>query len=478
MGKFARKFEPLYRKWRGSIFEFVRAFNFTPTAQQAQLLEMVQKASDGTGNKWIACKSGQGPGKTTISVFIGMWRALRNKNGMTVVSAPTMRQVKDVWLAEARRQMANAHPLLKKLITVTKSKVVMGDATTPDWGVKTVTATRPENAQGLHQENMSVILEEASGIPRPLVEQFKGTLTNEDQLFMLIGNPNTRDCSFFDCFNTQRHMWATLTFNAEESPIVSEANIARLAEEFGLDSDVYRIRVLGEFPYSDPNCVMSSEDIEKITKKSLMYKMALIARKLGNRLAPAKQFGIDFARYGGDENVIFRRQGEALVEFGFWPHTDPNDIVDKAFAMQVAAGWSNSDTWYVPDAGGMGQGVMRNFQDAGKRFIEFHNGGRPGDKQYENRITEGWFQMARKVKSGQIYLPRDPRLIQQLSSRQFYTTRQGKLILETKDEYQKRGHDSPDRADAAILAMYDELMASSRISGSGHGRRTGRSVVV
>ncbi|MCP4897896.1 MAG: hypothetical protein GY906_13065 [bacterium] len=473
MGKFARQFEPLYRKWRGSIFEFIRAFNFEPTDQQAGLLKLVQNAADGTGSKWIACKSGQGPGKTTISVFIGLWRAIRAIDAMTVVSAPTMRQVKDVWLAEARRRMETAHPLLKRFIDVTKSKVVIGNR--PDWGVKTVTATRPENAQGLHQDNMSVILEEASGIPRELVEQFKGTLTNEDQLFLLIGNPNTRDCSFFDCFNSQRHLWDCLTFNAEDSPIVAAANIARLEDEFGRDSDVFRIRVLGEFPFSDPNCVMSSEELEKVMVKALLYKMALIKRRLGSKYAAAKQFGLDFARFGGDENVIYRRQGEALVEFGFWPHTDPNDVVDKAFAMQAEAGWSNNDTWYVPDAGGMGQGVMKNFSRASKKHIEFHNEGRPGDKQYANRITEAWFQLARKARRVACYLPRDPRLIQQLSTRQYYTTRKGQLILETKDEYMKRGHTSPDRADGAVLAMYDELMATSRISGADSSRRVGSS---
>jgi hypothetical protein len=224
--------------------------------------------------------------------------------------------------------------------------------------------------------------------------------------------------------------------------------------------------VLGEFPFSDPNCVMSSEDIEKCCIKANMYRMALLKRNMGNMVAIARQFGLDFARFGGDENVIYRRQGEALVEWGRWPHTDPNDVVDKAFAMQVAAGWSNKDTWYVPDAGGMGQGVMRNFQHANKNFIEFHNAGRSGDPQYDGRITAAWFQLAKKVKAYRCYMPKDSRLIQQLSSRQYYTTRKGKLILETKDEYMKRGHDSPDRADAAVLAMYDDLMASSRIAGA------------
>jgi ribosomal protein L35 len=65
-----------------------------------------------------------------------------------------------------------------------------------------------------------------------------------------------------------------LTFNAEESPewIVNPQRNKDLEDLYGRDSDVYRIRVLGEFPHSDPNCVFSSEDLEKCTDKKLMYR--------------------------------------------------------------------------------------------------------------------------------------------------------------------------------------------------------------
>src|SRR5690606_1268772 len=108
--------------------------------------------------------------------------------GLVIVTAPTMKQCREVWLVEARRLMERALPALKKFVKITRTKVEIGGI--PDWGVKTVTATREENAQGFHAEHMMVIAEEASGISREIMTQFKGTLSNPDALFLMIGNPN------------------------------------------------------------------------------------------------------------------------------------------------------------------------------------------------------------------------------------------------------------------------------------------------
>lgn len=459
MGRFARYFEKFYEETSSDIYAFCRALGFTPSFQQRLLLDAVK-----AGHKRIACKSGQGPGKTTVSAVIGLWRTWRRFGALTVITAPTMRQCRDVWLVEARRRLKNAHPVLQKFFNITKSKVEIGGD--PDWGVRLVTATKEENAQGYHQDNMTVIVEEASGVNREIITQFKGTISNEDSLFILIGNPNTRDCAFFDCFNRHRHDWHCLTFNAEETPsyIVDPASRRKLADEFGRDSDVYRVRVLGEFPHSDPNCVISSDQCEACLDKSLYLKHILTHRDSDCGGGRAQQFGIDLARFGGDESSIFRRSGNTIVEWKTFNHTEPGHVVDAAFQMQMEAGWKDRDTVFVVDAGGMGQGVMSKFYDAGKKVVEFHNGGKSLDPQYDNKITEGWFTLGRKLKNKNASIPNDNILIQQLCGRQYFTTKKGKLILETKDQYLERNENSPDRADGIVYAFYDHIQASASVT--------------
>lgn len=466
MGRAARRLSANYEAVRYDVFKFCRALNYTPTWQQRELLEIVQRQ---TQRQRIAVKSGKGPGKTTTSGVIALWWAIKNYGTKIILTAPTMRQCKDQWLSEVRRTMDKADPWLRQLIKVTSTRVVIGGNS--DWGIQIVTATNPEALAGWHEKNLKVIVEEASGVDRTLIQTLVDTLSNPNSALLMIGNPTSRESKFFECFNSERSKWETLTFNAEETPASEFFDPRRnqeLEEEFGRDSDVYRIAVLGEFPHSDPNCVISSEALEKVTEQSLLLKAA--------RMSSVKQTGLDFARFGGDENVAFRRSGEALVQWTRMARVDPSILVDKAFSWQLDCGWRDQDCWYVADAGGMGQGIMHRFYDAGKQILEFHNGGAAVEGQkYANLVTEAWWNFAQKVKAGRCYIPKDNLLIQQLCSRQYYMNKKGRIVLESKDDYMKRGHDSPDRADACVMAFYDQTVAAAGAVSGGYGT-TGRSV--
>lgn len=454
----AKAFSEFYEAMRSDIYVFCRAMNYDPSPQHRQLLDAVQAALHKQGPSKIAVKSGQGPGKTKCSGIVGLYLLLHNPYTKLLLTAPTMRQCKDAWLGEVKQSLNAADPMVRRLFHLTGTGIGVLGRKPSEWGCLLLTATRSENLQGQHRKDMHLIVEEASGVPRELVEQFKGTLSNPNAIFIQIGNPNSRESQFFDCFNSQRHKWRNFTWSAEDTPAsewFDPQRNADLEEEYGRDSDVYRVRVLGEFPDTDPNCVMSSEDLEICGDRKLLIP--------STRLSQVKSFGIDFARFGGDESAIYRRSGEAIVESFVKPNIDPNDLCDKAFDMQLKAHWRDQDCWFVADAGGLGQGVMGNFYRALKRLTEFHNGGSPTDRQYANKVTQAYFEMAKKVKQHAMYLPRDHVLIQQLSSRQYTTNIKGKLILETKDIYMKRHELSPDRADGMVLAMWDHRQANATI---------------
>ena len=469
MVSFVRHFEDFYRETSRDIFKFARALNFEPTWQQEQLLRAVQAASEGRGPHWIACRSGKGPGKTTASSLVGLWWSYRSHMGLCDVTAPSMKQCTDIWMKEARDHLQRAVPVLRKIIKAYRTRIEMFG--NPDWGVKCITATREENIQGIHNPNLAVIVEEASGVSTDIINAMKGTLSNPNSLFLLIGNPNTRTCAFFDCFHSQKHKWKCLHWNAEETPESAWFSRQRnrdIEEEFGKDSDVYRVAVLGEFPHTDPRCLISSEDMELVGDRDLLLPCSRLERPTGGI---ARQFGMDFARFGGDESTLFRRTGNSIVEKKIYAHGEPIRVVEESFWMQEAAGWTDRETWFVADAGGMGQGVMFKFHDHNKKVIEFHNNGTAIEKDYANKITEAWFNLSRLVKTQRCYIPLDPLTVAQLSNRQYFTNKKGQLILESKDEYIRRGYDSPDRADGLVLAFYDEVEAVSRLSVQANERK-------
>ena len=479
MGSFRESFAELYAPVRADIFTYCRALNHEPTPQQAHIYKMVMDGVYGRASNRISVKSGQGAGKTMAMGVTASWLAIRNTGAMLPITAPTLRQCK-TWLVELGRTIEAADPWVRRLFTFQKTKLVVCGK--DDWGISLVTASTPQTAQGLHEKNMSILVDEASGVSSELLEQWNGTFTNRGvpgnyPIFGMWGNPNTRATFFFRSFNDLREFFQTYTINTEECPIVSAEGPAFIAAAYGKDSDVYRVRVLGEFPHMDPTNIMSSEDLDACARTSKLIYIR-VPRIWNGRNAPARQFGIDFARFGGDESTIYRRSGDAIVEWMPYSHVDPARVAEAAFLMQTRAGWKNDECIYVPDASGMGQGVMHKFHDAHKRVMEFHNGSASADPSYENRITQAWFNMAAKVRAKQCHIPNDNRLIQQLSTRRYFVTKKGKIVVEPKEDYVKRGFNSPDRADGIVTAFFDGVEAKTQIAqrtpgGASGGKRIG-----
>ncbi len=370
------------------IFILAEAIGFEPTWQQEQAMISIMQ-----GCRKLAIKSGQGPGKTIFSAVAGLFRLLQNDDHKLLLVAPTMHQAKSVWLSQVRKLVNSpkAHPIFRKEIfdvTATEVRVLGNPASV--WGATLNTAsTTSEKAQGQHAESMDVFFEEASGIPADIVEQYEGTMTNPDAFFLQIGNPNKRTSPFFNCFNRDKHKWTNYTWNAEETPASKWFNPGRnheLADKYGRTSDVYRVRVQGEFPHSDPDAIMSHEDLEGCFDRKRMIELSGMRNSFD--ILPM-QFGLDLARFGGDENVVFQRQGYAVRKWEFWPHKDPNEVVLESFQWQRKSGWSDKECLYVPDAGGIGQGVMYRFEENNKCFYEFHNQASAYEGgEYDNQITE------------------------------------------------------------------------------------------
>lgn len=453
------------------IFEFCHWMGFNPTPQQRKLLQAVAD-----GELRIACKSGQGPGKTTISTLIGLWWTLRRKGSTTMVTAPSMNLAKTVWLAECRRRMECAHPLIRKFIKVTKSEVQVGGRTGKvddpniNWKIIMRTASSAEGIQGQHHDNLNLIIEEASGMEDDIVEALLGTVTNvqseytpdaEDASILMIGNPTRVDCYFYKCFTSERDRWHCLTFNAEESPIVNKDKIAQDEREFGRESNYFRVRVLGEFPLMDARGVIDPDALEQclITNTLLDVKEAARMHK------GTKQWGIDLARQGGDETVVYRRVGGVVAEHRIWPKTpgfEPAHAIKWCFLRQAELRWRDQETIYCFDFNGVGQGVRHLFDDRNKMDYGFHGHGKANNsRKYADRLSEAWFHLARLIKERKVILPDDRVLIRQLISRHYDVTIDNRLQVEPKKHYIKRLETtSPDRADALVMAFYETEIAA------------------
>lgn len=449
-----------------------------PHWQQKQLLDAYMSREK---NRRIAVRSGQGPGKTWASALVGTHWSFTNRDSRLIVTAPTMAQCKSAWLAQARDLIQNnerADPRIRAVFKFLGTSYSMYRQNPNDWGCVLRTATNAESAQGQHRENMAVIAEEASGISRSLITQYKGTLSNAEgkSMLLFIGNPNTRTCDFFDCFHAQSHRYVTIHWDAEETPestYFSRRRNDEIAEEFGRDSDVYRVRVKGEFPHTDSSVLINEADLLLCTKpEAKKAAMEVNAKALKVR----NQIGVDLARYGGDENSISTFSGNIQLARESYSRTDPNATIDRAIVLQEHYGWDSADCMFVVDTSGMGEmaaGQIGSQRRMNRRMHEFYsqNTAMESDK-YANKISEAWCLFAKEVRNHRIYLKYDKRTFQQLSNRLYSVNKHGQILIESKDDYKKRNKDSvdgelglsPDRADGDVMGYYPCAAMSVRVA--------------
>ena len=91
-------------------------------------------------------------------------------------------------------------------------------------------------------------MDEASGIPDQVFEVARGALSTPGARVVMAANPTRTTGYFYQAFHRNREAWDLLTFSCADSLLVSKEYVEAMREEYGTESDIYRVRVLGEFP--------------------------------------------------------------------------------------------------------------------------------------------------------------------------------------------------------------------------------------
>lgn len=435
-----------------NIIDYIKeVIGATPDDIQGEILLSVQN------NMKTAVRSGHGIGKSAMQAWVIKWFMYSRPFPKIPCTAPTQHQLKDILWAEVskwNRQAADQH-LFQWTAETFKHK-----AHPEEWFAVARTASTPDALQGFHADHILYVIDEASGVRDEIFQPVLGALTSDNSKLFMCGNPTRTSGFFFDAFNKNRAIFATFRVDGRTSPRVSRAFIQSIIDLFGEDSDVFRVRVAGDFPKAEPDSFIPLDWVERALAKSAITLQSKVQRL---------DIGVDVARFGDDESVIASviDKKKQLPSETYY-HNDTMKLTGR-LVQKVERNINFAREIHVKiDCDGLGVGVYDRFREVirEKRWrnvyaYEGHFGGeggklKEGDPiEFENSTGLMWGAVREKLRTGKIELWNDQEQTAQLSNRKYRVNSDGKIVLERKEEMKKRGLKSPDRADALVLAIWD-----------------------
>ena len=417
-----------------------------PDPWQIEFLKAIAR-----GDRKISVRSGHGVGKSTASSWAMLWYFMTRSPVKVVVTAPTSSQLYDAMFAELKRWI-NAMPLpLQGLLTVKQERIEFNAAPTEMFiSARTSRAEQPEALQGIHSENVMLVADEASGVPEQVFEAAAGSMSGHNAVTLLLGNPVRSSGFFYDTHTRLADEWTTFQVSCLDSPRVSDEYVKEMAMRYGEESNVYRIRVIGEFPKGDDDTVIAMDLLESAVNRDVAP----------SDYAPML-WGLDVARFGSDRSALCKRQGNAVTEnIRTWKNLDLMQLTGAVVAEYQALPPSQQPKEILVDSIGLGAGVVDRLRELGlpARGINVSESPAMGGT-YRNLKAELWYKARAWLEARDCKMPKDEVLIAELATVRYSFTSNGKIAIEGKDEIKRRGLPSPDKADAFVLTFASDAMA-------------------
>jgi phage terminase large subunit len=434
--------EALLNSWRASPLTFVRGcLRVEPQEwQRVDVLEPIER-----GERFIAIRAGHGVGKTTIEAWLILWFLLFRRPCKIPVTANSQDQLRDVVWAEVAKWARHLPPFLRDRLEIHTEKIfIKADPEGAFAVARTARPEKPEALQGFHSENLLFIIEEASGIEDIIFETAGGALTGPHVMALMCGNPTRASGYFHRAFTTGRKQWHCVHVPCSRSTTATPEYAQKMADEYGEDSNVYRVRVLGEFPRSEDNAVIA---------------LHLIEAAIGREVRPTESgvvWGLDVARFGDDTTALAKRRGNVLLEpLKEWRKIDNMQVVGKIMREYDETPRDMRPQSINVDVIGVGAGVVDRMRELNMPVYGVNVGESPAtdEKLYMRLRDELWWQARKWFEGRSCRIPRDDGLISELVSPLYKIESSGKIKIESKDDMKKRGLKSPNRADAFCLTF-------------------------
>jgi hypothetical protein len=441
-------------QWRKYPRKFVKdVFGVEPTEQQGQLLDGIAEPGG-----HVSVSSGHGVGKSTGLAWAAVWHVALFPDSKTPCTAPTAHQLKDVLWAEIGKWHQKMHPMLKQHIEVTGDRMWVKGREKTQFAVARVSRREsPDALQGFHAKRLLFLIDEASGVDEKIFQVAEGALSTPNARVAMAANPTKIVGYFYRSHHINSRMWNHMKFSCLDSPLVGADYAKNMRDSYGEESDIYRVRVLGEFPTQSIRQLMSGPLVE--SGRGRKYHTS------GYSFAPVV-LGVDVAWEGDDRSAVMMRQGlmSSLLFSGY-------NVDNMHLASLVLEYWNEHKADGVFIDVGWGTGVIDRLRQLGRDPFPVNFGSAAIAPRFANKRTEMWFAIKEWLESGGS-IPDDELLFEDLVGPEYDTQRTtGRILLEAKKDMKSRGLKSPDLADALALTFahpVHKISARDRVTGNVH----------
>lgn len=389
-----------------------------------------------------AVASTHGSGKSFLVAMFILWFLSTRPQSNIVLTANTANQLN----TKTFREVAIWHDLLLNKHWFVRTATKIYHVSDETWICHAIpnNPEKPEAIAGSHAKHMAIVIDEASAIDYRIYESLYGAMSTAGALWLTFGNGTRNTGPFFDSFHNQAHRWNTRHIDGRYCKRTNKELINQFIEDYGIDSDIVKVRWLGLFPSAADDVLIPAAAVDNAAMKEL--------GPIHFSNYPVF-FGVDVARSGSDESVIVRRQGPKVQILGRYMIADLMELSQKVVQLSAA---QRPDNIFV-DETGLGAGVVDRLKELGLPVTGVNFSTRAVDKRsYAQTRSELWGNMKEWIVA-EADIPNDRDLITQLKQQPYGYNEKMQIQLLSKKHMKSQGLKSPDIADALAVTFYPQI---------------------
>lgn len=318
-----------------------------------------------------------------------------------------------------------------------------------------------------------VWFDEAGGMDKHMWTAMEAVITGADARFIGIGNPDNASGAFFDAFTNEKisQEYNLFSISSFELPTFTGERVypntpegdemeARMLKSltqvdwvehkkriWGENDARYKAKVLGEFPDTGDTAFFSQQII------NLAHETTIDPEGIRPVL------GVDIARYGQDESVIYQNRGGHIRMVDSWGRTDTvttakriHETAKRLGALEVRV-----------DSAGIGGGVfdmlekLPEFEGKSYLLIGIDGGtASPDNSRWANSRAYNHDFLRTEMAEGRIDLDFDDEALRdEMLNLTYKFNQRGAILITGKDDLRGILGNSPDRLDACIYSTVD-----------------------